>query len=84
MRSISLCLKWTASEVPMNTVSNGWAADQPGVLHAAVVGIHRMIEAGGAKQLQRIDDEIQRGDIRMTDPAAPRNSSRFREITHQN
>lgn len=32
------------------------AADQPGILHARVVGIERRDETRGAKQLQGIDD----------------------------
>jgi len=36
------------------------AADQPGILHARVVGIERRDEARGAEQLQGIDGKSQR------------------------
>ena len=52
------------------------AADQAGVLHAAVRRIHRGEQARGPEQLQGIDDEIERGRHQHDQRARTRSRSR--------
>ena len=69
----------------MKTVSKSWLLDQAGVLHAAVRRIHRGQNARGPEQLQRIDDEIERGRREQDERArAEKPEQIFGGSAHQN